>query len=120
VRAHDCRRPGVVAGGRLDLGLGRGLRSPEFEAFGVDQAQSREMFVESFNLIRRTWADENFVHHGKYWTVVKNVPLSPPLLQRPHPAVPGQRAPTPKVRFASDSLLEGDGFEPSRSRSHET
>jgi alkanesulfonate monooxygenase SsuD/methylene tetrahydromethanopterin reductase-like flavin-dependent oxidoreductase (luciferase family) len=37
----------------LDLGLGRGLRSPEFEAFGVDQAQSREMFVESFNLIRR-------------------------------------------------------------------
>ena len=29
------------------------------------------------------------------------------------PAVPGQRAPTPKVRFASDSLLEGAGFEPS-------
>jgi hypothetical protein len=28
-------------------------------------------------------------------------------------AVPGQRAPTPKVRFASDSLLEGAGFEPS-------
>jgi hypothetical protein len=27
--------------------------------------------------------------------------------------LPGQRAPTPKVRFASDSLLEGDGFEPS-------
>jgi alkanesulfonate monooxygenase SsuD/methylene tetrahydromethanopterin reductase-like flavin-dependent oxidoreductase (luciferase family) len=84
VRAHDCRRPDVVAGGRLDLGLGRGLRSPEFEAFGVDQAQSREMFVESLNLIRRTWADENFVHHGKYWTVVKNGPLLPPLVQRPH------------------------------------
>jgi alkanesulfonate monooxygenase SsuD/methylene tetrahydromethanopterin reductase-like flavin-dependent oxidoreductase (luciferase family) len=30
------------------------------------------MFVESFDLIRRIWADENFVHHGKYWTVVKN------------------------------------------------
>jgi alkanesulfonate monooxygenase SsuD/methylene tetrahydromethanopterin reductase-like flavin-dependent oxidoreductase (luciferase family) len=43
------------------------------------------MFVESFNLIRRIWADENFVHHGKYWTVVKNGPLSPPLVQRPHP-----------------------------------
>jgi hypothetical protein len=38
------------------------------------------MFVESFNLIRRIWADENFVHHGKYWTVVKNGPL----VQRPH------------------------------------
>ena len=74
-----------LTGGRLDLGLGRGLRPPEFEAFGVDQAQSREMFVESFDLIRRIWADENFVHHGKYWTVVKNGPLSPPLVQRPHP-----------------------------------
>ena len=74
----------ILTGGRLDLGLGRGLRPPEFEAFGVDQAQSREMFVESFDLIRRIWADENFVHHGKYWTVVKNGPLSPPLVQRPH------------------------------------
>ena len=73
-----------LTGGRLDLGLGRGLRPPEFEAFGVDQAQSRETFVESFNLIRRIWADENFVHRGKYWTVVKNGPLSPPLVQRPH------------------------------------
>src|SRR6202030_3366818 len=44
-----------------------------------------KMFVGSFNLIRRIWADENFVHHGKYWTVVKNGPLSPPLVQRPHP-----------------------------------
>jgi alkanesulfonate monooxygenase SsuD/methylene tetrahydromethanopterin reductase-like flavin-dependent oxidoreductase (luciferase family) len=71
--------------GRLDMGLGRGLRPPEFEAFGVDQAQSREMFLESFDIIRRVWADENFVHRGKYWTVRKEAPLSPPLVQHPHP-----------------------------------
>jgi len=71
--------------GRLDMGLGRGLRPPEFEAFGVDQAQSREMFLESFEIIRRVWADENFVHHGKYWTVRKEAPLAPPLVQHPHP-----------------------------------
>jgi alkanesulfonate monooxygenase SsuD/methylene tetrahydromethanopterin reductase-like flavin-dependent oxidoreductase (luciferase family) len=71
--------------GRLDMGLGRGLGPPEFEAFGVDQQQSREMFLESFEIIRRVWADENFVHHGKYWAVRKEAPLSPPLVQRPHP-----------------------------------
>jgi alkanesulfonate monooxygenase SsuD/methylene tetrahydromethanopterin reductase-like flavin-dependent oxidoreductase (luciferase family) len=71
--------------GRLDMGLGRGLRPPEFEAFGVDQQQSREMFLESFEIIRRVWADENFIHRGKYWTVQKDAPLSPPLVQRPHP-----------------------------------
>jgi alkanesulfonate monooxygenase SsuD/methylene tetrahydromethanopterin reductase-like flavin-dependent oxidoreductase (luciferase family) len=47
-----------LTNGRLDMGLGRGLRPPEFEAFGF---------------------------RGKYWTVRKDAPLSPPLVQRPHP-----------------------------------
>ena len=71
--------------GRFDMGLGRGLRPPEFDAFGVDQQQSRDMFLESFDIIRRVWADENFTYRGKYWTVHKEAPLSPPLVQRPHP-----------------------------------
>jgi alkanesulfonate monooxygenase SsuD/methylene tetrahydromethanopterin reductase-like flavin-dependent oxidoreductase (luciferase family) len=74
-----------LTGGRLDMGIGRGLRPPEFAAFGLDQQVSREMFLESFDVIRRVWADENFVHDGKYWTVKKDAPLSPPLVQRPHP-----------------------------------
>jgi len=71
--------------GRLDMGIGRGLRPTEFAALDVDQAQSREMFLEAFDIIRRVWADEVFVHRGKYWTVRKDAPLSPPLVQRPHP-----------------------------------
>src|SRR5215469_2326653 len=74
-----------LTGGRLDMGIGRGLRPPEFDAFNVDQAQSREMFIEAFEVIRRVWADETFVHRGKYWTVRKNGPLAPPLVQKPHP-----------------------------------
>ena len=71
--------------GRFDMGLGRGLRPPEFAAFGVDQQQSREMFAGSFDVIRRVFADEKFEHRGKYWTVRKDAPLAPPLVQRPHP-----------------------------------
>ena len=71
--------------GRFDMGLGRGLRPPEFEAFGVDQARSRAMLEESFDIIRRVFADENFELRGKYWTVRKDAPLAPPLVQRPHP-----------------------------------
>jgi alkanesulfonate monooxygenase SsuD/methylene tetrahydromethanopterin reductase-like flavin-dependent oxidoreductase (luciferase family) len=74
-----------LTGGRFDMGLGRGLRPPEFAAFGVDQQLSREMFLESFDMIRRIWADENFTHHGKFWTVHKDAPLSPSLVQQPHP-----------------------------------
>lgn len=71
--------------GRFDLGLGRGLRPAEFDGFGVDQQQSRAMFLESFEIIRRIFADENFEHRGEYWSAKKTAPLSPPLVQRPHP-----------------------------------
>ena len=74
-----------LTNGRFDMGLGRGLRPPEFAAFGVDQQQSREMFLESFDIIRRVWADEIFEHRGRFWTTQKNGSLSPPLVQRPHP-----------------------------------
>src|SRR5712671_3729064 len=74
-----------LTGGRLDMGIGRGLRPPEFDAFDVDQQRSREMFLEAFDVIRRVWADEEFEHHGRYWTVRKNGPLAPPLVQKPHP-----------------------------------
>jgi alkanesulfonate monooxygenase SsuD/methylene tetrahydromethanopterin reductase-like flavin-dependent oxidoreductase (luciferase family) len=85
VVAEEAAMLDNLTDGRLDMGLGRGLRPPEFEAFGVDQAASREMFFESFDFIQRVWADENFVHRGKYWTVRKEAPLAPPLVQRPHP-----------------------------------
>jgi alkanesulfonate monooxygenase SsuD/methylene tetrahydromethanopterin reductase-like flavin-dependent oxidoreductase (luciferase family) len=93
-----------LTGGRLDMGLGRGLRPPEFEAFGVDQQHSRAMFLESFEIIRRVFADENFVHRGKYWTVTKDAPLSPPLVQRPHPPflVSAQSAETLRWAAAHD------------------
>jgi alkanesulfonate monooxygenase SsuD/methylene tetrahydromethanopterin reductase-like flavin-dependent oxidoreductase (luciferase family) len=74
-----------LTNGRFDMGLGRGLRPPEFAAFGIDQQLSREMFLESFDIIRRVWADEIFEHRGTHWTTQKNGPLSPPLVQRPHP-----------------------------------
>jgi len=44
--------------GRLDMGLGRGLRPSEFEVFSVDRAQSREMFLESFKIIHRVLGRE--------------------------------------------------------------
>ena len=75
---------------RRCTGRGRGRAQTMNEvyaenAFGVDQQHSREMFLESFDIIRRVLADENFVFRGKYWTVQKEAPLSPPLVQRPHP-----------------------------------
>ena len=43
------------------------------------------MFLEVLEIIRRTWADENFEFRGKHFSVNKQTPLSPPLVQKPHP-----------------------------------
>ena len=81
-----------LTNGRLDMGLGRGLRPPEFEAFGVDQQQSREMFLESFEIIRRVWADEEFVHRGQVLDGSEGCAPVAAAGAASAPAIPGQRA----------------------------
>jgi alkanesulfonate monooxygenase SsuD/methylene tetrahydromethanopterin reductase-like flavin-dependent oxidoreductase (luciferase family) len=93
-----------LTGGRLDMGIGRGLRPPEFEAFDIDQQRSREMFLEAFDIIRRVWADEDFVHRGRYWTVRKNGPLAPPLVQKPHPPFLVSAQSEESLRWAAHSI----------------
>ena len=38
-----------LSGGRLILGMGRGLARQEFDGFGVDMAQSRQLFDQHWN-----------------------------------------------------------------------
>jgi len=35
--------------------------------------------------MQRIWADENFVHNGRFHKIKKDAALSPPLVQHPHP-----------------------------------
>lgn len=57
-----------LSGGRLILGLGRGLSRKEFNQFGIDMGESRERFDEAAPMIID--ALESGVmeeHHGKYY-----------------------------------------------------
>jgi alkanesulfonate monooxygenase SsuD/methylene tetrahydromethanopterin reductase-like flavin-dependent oxidoreductase (luciferase family) len=72
-------------GGRLDVGIGRGGKGSEYESFGLDPANSRAMFRETIEVMQRIWADETFVHEGRFHKIKKDAALSPPLVQRPHP-----------------------------------
>lgn len=103
--AEEAAMLDVLTNGRLDMGIGRGLKPIEFDAFCVPQARSREMFLESLEVIKKVWADENFHHVGKYWQVKKETPLSPPLVQRPHPPLLISAQSEESLRFAAENDL---------------
>lgn len=101
--AEEAAMLDVLTDGRLDMGIGRGLRPIEFDAFCVPQADSREMFLESMQIIRRVWADENFKFSGKYYKINKSAPLSPPLVQKPHPPFLISAQSEESIRFAAEN-----------------
>ena len=100
--AEEAAMLDVLTNGRLDMGIGRGLKPIEFDAFCVPQAESREMFLESLAIIKKIWADENFEFSGKYFKVNKQTPLSPPLVQKPHPPLLISAQSEESLRFAAE------------------
>jgi len=53
----------------LHVGMGRGLGRREFNGFGVDMSQTREMFSESLEVITKALSNDTFSHHGRYWNI---------------------------------------------------
>jgi len=77
----------VLSGGRVDLGIGRGYRREEFDAFCIPITEAQERFEECFNLMLKSWAsDERFSHHSKRWNY-ENIVVEPAPIQRPHPPI---------------------------------
>ncbi len=91
--------------GRLDLGLGRGSNLTEYRTFGVAMDRSRAIFEESVGVIRRILADENFDHAGQFFRLEKRAPLSPTLVQKPHPPIYVTAASQESLRWAAERDL---------------
>jgi len=76
----------ALSDGRLLLGVGRAYQPTEFDGFGVDPARSREMFLESVEIIKKCFTEEKFSHQGRFWQL-KDVSLFPRPVQKPHPPI---------------------------------
>ena len=73
-----------LSGGRLEIGVGRGVLPWEVAAFGVDPAEAQAMYMEAFQVILGGRRDGRVDHAGKHYTY-RDVPLPFAPLQRPHP-----------------------------------
>src|SRR5260370_28188677 len=86
-----------LSGGRLELGVGRGVSPLEIASFGVDPAKSQAMYLQAYDVVMKalasrtlsfTGADYNFDHspfilepvqkpHPPLWYGVFNPPPTP-------------------------------------------
>lgn len=74
----------IIAGGRLDVGVGRGNRPAEFTGYRIPQEQSRERFDEAVEIMTRVWTEERVTFEGRFFTV-PGVSVIPKPVQQPHP-----------------------------------
>jgi len=73
-----------MSGGRLDVGLARAFLPHEFDAFGVSMDDSRPLYEESIEAVRRLLTEEEVTFEGRYHRFEKARSLPRPV-QQPHP-----------------------------------
>jgi alkanesulfonate monooxygenase SsuD/methylene tetrahydromethanopterin reductase-like flavin-dependent oxidoreductase (luciferase family) len=82
--AEDIALVDVLSGGRVDVGIGRGYQSVEFNTFGVPLAEARERTDEAIEVMRALWTTDEVDHRGRHWDF-ERVHLQPRPIQQPHP-----------------------------------
>ncbi|GAB3983822.1 LLM class flavin-dependent oxidoreductase [Actinoallomurus acanthiterrae] len=83
--AEEAAMVDLLSGGRLEMGIGRGYQSVEFESFGIDLGEARERFNEALDMITALWTQENVHFQGKFYGTGNEVTLMPRPVQQPHP-----------------------------------
>jgi alkanesulfonate monooxygenase SsuD/methylene tetrahydromethanopterin reductase-like flavin-dependent oxidoreductase (luciferase family) len=73
-----------LSGGRLDIGVGRGISPMEFAAYGVDFNQSGEDFEHVFNILCQGFTRDRVDYHGGRFGFT-DVPVVMKPRQHPHP-----------------------------------
>ena len=73
-----------LSGGRLMLGVGRGVSPFETRLYGLDFNETGAMYHEAFQLLLKGLAVDELTFHGKYYNFDK-VPMLLKPVQRPHP-----------------------------------
>ena len=76
----------ALSGGRMQLGVGKGISPFEVAFYGIDPAQAQAMYVEALDLILRILQAEGqeLSFAGAFYTL-KDVPIVVAPVQRPHP-----------------------------------
>lgn len=101
--AEEIAMLDIITNGRVEVGFGTGYQQYEFARFGLNLAENRAMFEESFELLTKLLSEENVRYQGRYWSLPETTILPRPITM-PHP--PFWRA-TSSVPTMAWSLARG-------------
>ncbi len=83
--AEECAILDILSGGRLNVGLGRGVPKDDMKhRLDRDTAQAR--FEEGIEILKLAWSGETFSYSGKAWAY-EEISCRPQPLQKPHPPI---------------------------------
>lgn len=75
-----------LSGGRLELGIGRGVNKIELKFYNVDMEQSRAMFEEALQVVMMGLTQKTLDFQGEYYNY-DMVPMEITPAQLPHPPI---------------------------------
>lgn len=73
-----------LSGGRLELGVGRGISPYEVGYYGIDPATGPERFAEALEVVLKGLTQQRLTYKGRYFTF-DDVPIEMQPVQKPHP-----------------------------------
>jgi alkanesulfonate monooxygenase SsuD/methylene tetrahydromethanopterin reductase-like flavin-dependent oxidoreductase (luciferase family) len=73
-----------LSGGRLELGVGRGVSPLEIASFGVDPLESQPRYLEAYQVVMQALSSRSVSFEGKYY-VFRDAPIILEPVQKPHP-----------------------------------
>jgi luciferase family oxidoreductase group 1 len=86
VIAEEIATLDLLAGGRVDIGLGRGYQHYEFERLGLELESARTRWEESVDIILKALHGEPFSYSGKLFKIPETTVFPQPA-QKPHPPI---------------------------------
>ena len=106
--AEDYATLQHLAGGRVDLMLGRGNTAEVYPWFGQDIRQGIPLAVENYALLRRLWDEEVVTWEGRFRTPLVEFTATPRPLDGVPPFVWHGSIRSPEI--AQQAAFYGDGF----------
>ncbi|MEV6099540.1 LLM class flavin-dependent oxidoreductase [Nocardia sp. NPDC051981] len=106
--AEDFAMLQHLAGGRVDVMMGRGNTGPVYPWFGKDIRDGIPLAVENYHLLRRLWREQRVDWEGKFRTPLQGFTATPAPLDGTPPFVWHGSIRSPEI--AEQAAYYGDGF----------